>query len=386
MRKRLLFTLMAMNFLALAQAQDALTGNATITIDVSKMVEKDGRYILLLQSEKQYDSTVPKNDKLVFKEILPEPQIASLRFYPSSDIDVDYRKKNPTRKNIFYFYITPGNTNITVNDSLGASIISNPNIHQKKYISFQKQNEIFEKENIAYLVQKYRDAVRQGNKDSISKAQGPLFIANEKKENVIWKAFIKQNASTSPVALSILNQYAGPTINTDTLKMLYDLLSNNFKKLPSATKIKDRINIVQSIAIGKIAPDFTQNDTSGHSVSLKDFRGKYVLIDFWASWCGPCRAENPNVVSAFNKFKDKNFTILGVSFDQNKDSWLNAIHKDGLGWTHVSDLQYWKNAIGRIYDIHFIPQNVLIDPKGTIIAKNIGGKQLQEKLASILGE
>jgi peroxiredoxin len=138
-------------------------------------------------------------------------------------------------------------------------------------------------------------------------------------------------------------------------------------------------------AVGSEAIEFTQNDTTGKPVSLNSFRGKYVLIDFWASWCKPCRMENPNVVTAFNKFKDKNFTVLGVSLDKSRDNWIQAIKDDGLAWTQVSDLQYWNNAAARKYKIESIPQNFLIDPNGKIVGKNLRGQDLETKLCELLG-
>ena len=122
----------------------------------------------------------------------------------------------------------------------------------------------------------------------------------------------------------------------------------------------------------------------GKPVSLKDFRGKYVLIDFWASWCGPCRMENPNVVEAYNKYSKKNFTVLGVSLDRERNAWLKAIKDDKLTWTQVSDLKFWDNAVAKLYRISSIPQNILVDPNGKIIARNLRGEELQSKLAELL--
>lgn len=138
-------------------------------------------------------------------------------------------------------------------------------------------------------------------------------------------------------------------------------------------------------AIGSQAIEFTQNDVNDKPVSLSSFKGKYVLLDFWASWCRPCRMENPNVVKAYNKFKDKNFTVLSVSLDQQKSPWLNAIEKDGLSWTHVSDLQFWNNAVASLYRVQSIPQNYLIDPNGKIVAKDLRGEDLEKKLCEFLG-
>lgn len=137
--------------------------------------------------------------------------------------------------------------------------------------------------------------------------------------------------------------------------------------------------------IGSPALEFIQADPAGKPVELSSFRGKYVLIDFWASWCGPCRQENPNVVLAHDRFKNKNFTVLGVSLDNNKDKWLKAIEDDKLDWTQVSDLKHWQNEVAIKYKVQSIPQNLLIDPQGIIVAKNLRGEDLQQKLCELLG-
>ena len=191
------------------------------------------------------------------------------------------------------------------------------------------------------------------------------------------------NMGTSLASLFALNFI---DINTDF--DIYDQLAQRFQKenpdSPNAKALIGRVARIKGVMVGSEAPEIALSDTTGATVPLSSLRGKYVLLDFWASWCGPCRSENPNVVRMYDKYKDKGFAIYSVSLDKDKESWVRAIRNDRLTWTHVSDLKYWQSEAAQKYGVQGIPATFLLDKDGKIIAKNLRGPALEQKLEEIL--
>jgi peroxiredoxin len=211
--------------------------------------------------------------------------------------------------------------------------------------------------------------------------------ANEDAQREMQYAYITAHPDDR-FSLFVLPQAVGYAPEAKDYATRFAQLSPRLRAMPQGVRIADKIKQLERVAVGATAPDFTQATPDGKPLTLSSLRGKYVLIDFWASWCGPCRRENPNVVAAYNKFKDKGFTILGVSLDKDtgREAWLKAIEKDGLAWNQVSDLKYWQNAAAKDYGVQAIPQNFLIDPSGKIVATNLRGEKLQETLSQLLSQ
>ena len=219
-----------------------------------------------------------------------------------------------------------------------------------------------------------------GNRDSLYTeyvaAQG-LF------EKEIFE-FVKTNNNSHITALMPIMIYESLEWEPAKLRDAYALLTKSTQESIYGKELKKMIDLLSVGEIGTIIPDFKQADVNGKEVSIQEFRGQYVLIDFWASWCGPCRDENPNIVRAYNQFKDKNFTVLGISLDRSRENWLAAIQEDKLNWTQLSDLKFWENEVSSMFRISSIPYSILIDPNGKIIAKNLRGPELIRFLSETL--
>ena len=188
----------------------------------------------------------------------------------------------------------------------------------------------------------------------------------------------------SPVSAYFVVKDFAYKLNLEEMKSVRSKLDVSLDGTSYVQQIESMIARMEKVQVGSEAPDFTLPDVNGNLVSLSSFRGKYVLVDFWAAWCPDCRKENPNIVSAWEKYKNKNFAILGVSLDRNRDQWLAAIEKDKLTWTQVSDLKYWSSDAAVLYCIRWIPMSFLIDPEGKILAIGLEGEELHNKLEELL--
>ena len=251
---------------------------------------------------------------------------------------------------------------------------------QKEYDAFQdKANTYNDQMNEAW--QNIKTARNDGNKEDEAKYEEAYNSADSAYKQYILDYAMEHNASVVSAYVVLKNAYY---YDEKDLEPVVNNFDQSIKQSLYVQKLSERVDVLKRVAVGQQAVDFTMNDSSDQPVVLSSLYGKYLLVDFWASWCGPCRKENPNVVATYNEYKNKGFDILGVSFDEDKTKWLEAIKSDNLDWHQVSDLKGWGNQAGKLYAINSIPSNILLDPQGKIIAKNLRGEDLQSKLKELL--
>lgn len=353
-----------------------LTGN----VAANKLQPAKVYLSYMYEGDRKLDSAEVKAGQFSFSGLVEEPVMANLRaaYAPDSSGKIPATKYD---RDVAGVFLQPGALTVSSTDSFSNVSVKGSKAHEA-YLQLKQKLKPLD-DRMSDLSKQYSDLYQK--KDTAAmKALEPAFDAIDEDMKSVYADYVKANPR-SPVAIYAINQVAGWDVNPDKVEPLLNLLPVQSRDLPSAKLLTGKLDVAKKTGIGRMAMDFTQNDTLGNPVSLSSFKGKYVLVDFWASWCGPCRAENPNVVKAFNTYRDKGFQVLGVSLDQpnGREKWLKAIHDDNLTWTHVSDLKFWKNAVAVQYGIQAIPQNLLLDPTGKIIGKNLRGEELNKKLASL---
>lgn len=327
--------------------------------------KEDGQFIL--------KSTTAKNKKFSFSGSVTKP----VKAYIS-------RNENPNYASIISesveVYLEPGIITINSPDTLTGAIVSGTGLNDTLQLLQQELEDLI----------KRRSDIKDPDLFTEEEQKDTALVNYNKKalENIFYRIvdrqleFAKRHPS-SYVSLDIL--FNSSRINTyiERVALVYNQLAENLKHTDQGIVIEDRISKKRQVVPGMKAIDFSMEDNTGKEVSLSSFSGKYLLLDFWASWCIPCREEHPNLIQAYQKFKDKGFTILSVSIDTDKASWINAISKDKLLWTQVSDLMGDKSDVYLGYGITSIPANFLIDPKGQVIAKDLKGEALTAELLKI---
>lgn len=341
---------------------------AYLCTDFGRLTEKNG--------QKTIDSALVKNGKFEFKGKVDEPKGVTL-VVDHLGIGTQLKKGMGDSHTLF---LEKGEIVVKNNDSVkNASVTGGPtNVLQTEYLNKVLAGYY---RKLLILSKQSQEVLKSKDRVALSKLGAKSKDLQRELDSLRTRFMYSHtdNFLTLHYLLSDAKLSAFRRINVD----LYSKLSPELKNTPSGKQLARAIEEQSAFAVGAVAPDFTQNDINDKPVSLSDFRGKYVLLDFWASWCLPCRMENPFVVKAYQAYNKKGFTVLGVSLDYpgQKQAWLKAIEKDQLPWTHVSDLKGRNNAIAIEYKITSVPANLLISPDGKILARDLRGEALEKELA-----
>lgn len=376
--KLFLFALLLLNAASVFAQQESftITGSIDPALNIQTLYFSKGTF---------YNKEVSKavkipvlNGQFTIKGTIPEPVPAFLSL-TDDPVSAGKDSKDPANKN--QFVLDKGNIGITIKGKLSSAVILGSKANDD-IIRFTEGQSPYMAKLSALNEAAQRQAELRVPVDSIMKMyKYPVKEAQKELFN-----YQNQFVSTNPeafISLLLVADIARASQNFIAADSIFNALSINIKNSPTAKAIKNFLRNEFKTSVGAIAPQFAMADTSGKSISLASFKGKYVLLDFWAAWCGPCRQENPNVVQVYHKFKDKGFTVFGVSLDRERKDWLRAIKDDRLFWPQVSDLNFWESQAAVLYGISSIPRNFLLDPQGKIIARDLRGPDLGEKLEEI---
>lgn len=278
-------------------------------------------------------------------------------------------------------YLEKGVINVSANQNLRTNLHVGGTRLNDELQAFNATTTPFD-EQYKKAYEEARQAYWKGDSATMKKASMTLSTITKNKEAAEFNFF--KTHLDSEIALNWLERKYNIVQEKSEAEKLFAQMSDRIKNSFAGKRYQAKLNATQAIEVNVMAPDFKAADKNGKEIALSSLRGKYVLLDFWASWCGPCRKENPNVLKAYNAYKDKNFTVLGFSLDERKDAWTKAVEADKMPWTQISDLKAWNSPIAAKYGVQAIPSNFLIDPNGKIIATNLRGAKLEAELAKVL--